>query len=58
MKVFDALPLANYEYHKVHHLVKAVDECLEKGRKERKKPKASTLYHLSKYVDQRKFKKK
>jgi hypothetical protein len=54
----DTLPSANYLIQPIYKYVKAVDDCIERGKAERKKPKATTLYHLSKYVDQRKHKQK
>lgn len=54
----DALPGADYNIRPIYKLVKAVDDCVDALREERMKPKATTLYHLSKYVNQRKHKKK
>ena len=57
-KVMDTLEAANFFIQPIYKYVKAVDDCVEKLREERMKPKATTLYHLSKYVNQRKHKKK
>lgn len=57
-KVMDALHAADYYIQPIYKYVKAVDDCVEKLREERSKPKATTLYHLSKYVNQRKHKTK
>jgi hypothetical protein len=57
-KVMDALHAADYYIQPIYKYVKAVDDCVDKLKEERRKPKATTLYHLSKYVNQRKHKKK
>jgi len=53
----DNLPAADYYIQPVYKYVMAVDACVDKLREERSRPKATTLYHLSKYLDQRKHKK-
>ena len=57
-KVMDTLEAANFMIQPIYKHVKAVDDCIAKLKEERAKPKPSTLYYLSKYVNQRKFKKK
>eukprot|EP00543_Licmophora_paradoxa_P001131 CAMPEP_0202449484 /NCGR_PEP_ID=MMETSP1360-20130828/8215_1 /ASSEMBLY_ACC=CAM_ASM_000848 /TAXON_ID=515479 /ORGANISM="Licmophora paradoxa, Strain CCMP2313" /LENGTH=80 /DNA_ID=CAMNT_0049067423 /DNA_START=117 /DNA_END=359 /DNA_ORIENTATION=- len=57
-KVMDALQAADYHIQPIYKYILEADECFDRTRREKKKPKATTLYHLSKYVDQRKNKQK
>jgi len=50
MKVLNGLEAANYDIVPLYKYVKEADACFENARKERKRGKASTLYHLSKYL--------
>ena len=54
MKILNALPAANFEVSPIYKYVKEYDDCMERVEDERKKGKASTLYHLSKYLVQKK----
>mmetsp|Transcript_9558 Transcript_9558/g.28695 ORF Transcript_9558/g.28695 Transcript_9558/m.28695 type:complete len:91 (+) Transcript_9558:160-432(+) len=58
MKVLNALQAANWEIAPIYKYVKDYDDCIERAQEERKKGKASTLYHLSKYLVLSKNKKK
>ena len=58
MKVLNALPAANFEVAPIYKYVKEFDKCMERVDRERKKGKASTLYHLSKYLVQNKNRQK
>jgi len=58
MRILNALPAANYEVPPIYKYVKEFDKCEERVEAERKKGKASTLYHLSKYLVQNKNKQK
>ena len=49
---------ANFKIQPLYKYVKEAEECYAKAEfEEKKKGKASTLYHLSKYLDREKFKK-
>lgn len=54
MKILNALPAANFEVSPIYKYVKDYDDCMARVEAERKKGKASTLYHLSKYLVQKK----
>lgn len=58
MKVMDLLEAANFFVQPIYKHVKALDDCVDASRTLHQQPKATTLYHLSKYVNQRKHKKK
>lgn len=58
MKVLNALPAARYEVPPIYKYVQEFDKCMERVKEERSKGKASTLYHLSKYLVQTKNKQK
>eukprot|EP00567_Pseudictyota_dubia_P010176 CAMPEP_0197433038 /NCGR_PEP_ID=MMETSP1175-20131217/996_1 /TAXON_ID=1003142 /ORGANISM="Triceratium dubium, Strain CCMP147" /LENGTH=58 /DNA_ID=CAMNT_0042961289 /DNA_START=74 /DNA_END=250 /DNA_ORIENTATION=+ len=58
MKVLNALQAADWKVAPVYKYVKEYDMCVEKAKEERKKGKASTLYHLSKYLVHSKNKQK
>lgn len=57
-KVLDLLPANGYLIRPIYKHVLAVDDCIDQLREERDKPKATTLYHLSKYVNHAKHKRK
>jgi predicted nucleotidyltransferase component of viral defense system len=50
----NALEASNFESAPLHKYVKEADKCFEKARAEKKRGKASTLYHLTKYLQQKK----
>lgn len=54
MKVLNALEASNYEAAPLYKYLKEAENCFEKARMEKKKGKASTLYHLTKYLEQKK----
>ena len=54
MKILNALPAANFEVSPIYKYVTDYDDCMARVEAERKKGKASTLYHLSKYLVQKK----
>lgn len=54
MKVLNALEASNYEAAPLYKYLKEADKCFEQARLEKKKGKASTLYHLTKYLEQKK----
>lgn len=58
MKILNALPAANFDVPPIYKYVKEFDKCMERVEAERKKGKASTLYHLSKYLVHNKNKQK
>jgi hypothetical protein len=53
MKILNALEASNYEIAPLYKYVKEADKCMEKAIKEKKRGKASTLYHLTKYLVQK-----
>jgi len=54
----NAMETANYKIQPLYKYVKEAETCYEQAElEEKKKGKASTLYHLSKYLDRQKFKK-
>jgi hypothetical protein len=57
-KVLDLLPVNGHFIRPIYKHVLAVDDCIARLKEERDKPKATTLYHLSKYVNQSKHKRK
>lgn len=54
MKILNALEASNFESAPLYKYVKEADKCFEKARAEKKRGKASTLYHLTKYLQQKK----
>lgn len=54
MKILNALEASNFESGPLHKYVIEADKCFEKAREEKKRGKASTLYHLTKYLQQKK----
>lgn len=50
----NALEASNYEAAPLYKYLKEADKCFEQARLEKKKGKASTLYHLTKYLEQKK----
>ena len=52
----NGLEAANYQCVPLYKYVKKAEDCFAKSRAERKGSKASTLYHLSKYLDRNKTK--
>mmetsp|Transcript_2752 Transcript_2752/g.3312 ORF Transcript_2752/g.3312 Transcript_2752/m.3312 type:complete len:90 (+) Transcript_2752:88-357(+) len=58
MKVMDLLKDAEYHISPVYKQVMEYDKCIAAAKAERKKGKASTLYLLSKYLDNNKNKKR
>mmetsp|Transcript_27740 Transcript_27740/g.34298 ORF Transcript_27740/g.34298 Transcript_27740/m.34298 type:complete len:89 (+) Transcript_27740:104-370(+) len=58
MKILNALEASNYEVAPLYKYVQEADKCFELAKMEKKKRKASTLYHLTKYLVQDKNKKK
>ncbi|GFH53510.1 hypothetical protein CTEN210_09986 [Chaetoceros tenuissimus] len=54
MKVLNALEASNFESAPLHKFVIEADKCFERAKLEKKRGKASTLYHLSKYLQQKK----
>ena len=58
-KIINALEAADYDIRPLKKYVEDVDKCYEEATLEaRKKGKESTLFHLNKYLDQQKLKKK
>lgn len=53
MKILNALEASNYEIAPLYKYVKEADKCMEKAILEKKRGKASTLYHLTKYLVQK-----
>lgn len=58
MKVMNALEASNYEIGPLWEYVKEADKCFEEAKIAKKQRKASTLYHLTKYLVQDKNKRK
>jgi hypothetical protein len=58
-RLTNALPAAQYKIQgPIYKYVKEAEECYKNADfEEKKKGKASTLYHLTKYLDRQKFKK-
>mmetsp|Transcript_21945 Transcript_21945/g.32048 ORF Transcript_21945/g.32048 Transcript_21945/m.32048 type:complete len:85 (+) Transcript_21945:139-393(+) len=54
MRVLNALEASDYEIAPLYKYVKEAETCLEKARAEKKGGKASTLYHLTKYLSHKK----
>ena len=58
MRVLNALEAAKFEIAPLYKYVKEAEKCFEQAKAEKKRGKASTLYHLSKYLVQDKIKSK
>mmetsp|Transcript_27974 Transcript_27974/g.39336 ORF Transcript_27974/g.39336 Transcript_27974/m.39336 type:complete len:90 (-) Transcript_27974:117-386(-) len=58
MKVMDLLKDAEYHIAPVYKHILEYDKCIDAAKAQRKRGKASTLYHLSKYLDNNKNKKR
>jgi hypothetical protein len=58
MKILNALEAADYEIAPLYKYVRQAEDCFEKAKLEKQRGKASTLYHLSKYLVQDKNKTK
>jgi len=58
-RLASALPAAGYKINgPIYKYVQEADECYAKADiEEKKKGKATTLYHLTKHLDRKKFKK-
>lgn len=54
----NALEASNYQIAPLYKYVKEADKCMEQAKVEKNKRKASTLYHLTKYLVQDKNKTK
>lgn len=50
MKVLNALKAADYTDAPLYKYVKEAEQCIENAKAEKKRGKASTLYHLSKFL--------
>jgi hypothetical protein len=58
MKVLNALEAAKWKSAPLYKYVLEADACFEAAKEEKKRGKASTLYYLSQYLVQNKFKTK
>mmetsp|Transcript_26211 Transcript_26211/g.53715 ORF Transcript_26211/g.53715 Transcript_26211/m.53715 type:complete len:91 (+) Transcript_26211:102-374(+) len=54
MKILNGMQAANFDSAPLYKYVKEYDACRERLKEERKRGKPSTLYYLSKYVNQNK----
>lgn len=54
MKILNALESSDYEIAPLYKYVKEADACMEREKAEKRKRKASTLFHLTKYLVQKK----
>jgi hypothetical protein len=58
-KVLNAMEAADYNIRPLHKYVKDLEECYRfHDAEDTKKGRASTMYYLSQYLDQEKYKKK
>mmetsp|Transcript_2701 Transcript_2701/g.2979 ORF Transcript_2701/g.2979 Transcript_2701/m.2979 type:complete len:99 (+) Transcript_2701:104-400(+) len=56
MKILNGLEAANFDCAPLYKYVKEANVCFDKARTEMKRGKATTLYHLSKYLKRDKTK--
>jgi hypothetical protein len=57
-RVTNAMEAAEYNVRPIHKYVKDMEDCYRRADEEHHKSKASTLYYLSQYLDQKKNKTK
>jgi spore germination protein GerM len=58
-KILNAMEAADYNIQPLHRYVKDLEECYRyHDAEDAKKGRASTMYYLSQYLDQEKYKKK